>query len=122
MRLVGANPNAPVEGFDRLPGISNYFIGNDPKKWQTNVPHYAKVHSREVYPGIDLVYYGTCGQLEYDVVVAPGSSPSLFRLVPEGVDRFYIDQNGNLVLITNGVRIQQPKPFVYQQIAGPDRR
>src|SRR5262245_48472775 len=58
MRLVGANANAKVEGLDRLPGISNYFIGNDPSQWRTNVPHFAKVRYRDVYPDIDLVYYG----------------------------------------------------------------
>lgn len=57
MKLVGANPKAQSEGFDRLPGISNYFIGNYPSKWRTNVPHYAKLRYHEVYPGIDLAYY-----------------------------------------------------------------
>lgn len=66
MKLVGANPNATVEGLDRLPGISNYFIGNDPKNWRTNIPHYAKVCYRDVYPGIDLVYRGDAGEMEYD--------------------------------------------------------
>jgi hypothetical protein len=58
LRLVGADPNARVTGLDPLPGKSNYFIGNDPKKWRTNVSNYAKVKVEDVYPGIDLVYYG----------------------------------------------------------------
>ncbi|HEV2177809.1 MAG TPA: hypothetical protein VGW33_11520 [Terriglobia bacterium] len=74
MQLVGANPQAKVEGTDELPGKSNYFIGNDPKKWRTNVPTYAKVRYQGVYPGVDLVYYGNQGQLEYDFVVAPGAA------------------------------------------------
>jgi hypothetical protein len=68
MSLVGANPLAKVSGFDELPGKSNYFIGNDPKKWRTNVPTYAKVKYEGVYPGVDLVYYGNQGRLEYDFV------------------------------------------------------
>ncbi|MGH9429195.1 MAG: hypothetical protein ACRD2L_23175, partial [Terriglobia bacterium] len=66
MKLVGADPKAQIEGLDRLPGISNYFIGNDPKKWRTNIPHYAKVRYCEVYPGIDLVYYSNRQSMEYD--------------------------------------------------------
>ena len=58
MKLLGANPNPEIEGLDRLPGISNYFIGNDPKKWRTNIPSYARLQYHDVYPGIDIVYYG----------------------------------------------------------------
>ncbi len=81
MRLVGANASAVVTGADELPGKSNYFIGNDPKKWRTNVATYAKVKYHNVYPGVDLVYYGNQGgQLEYDFVVAPGADPSAIKL------------------------------------------
>jgi hypothetical protein len=81
MRLIGANTMAAVTGAEELPGKSNYFIGNDPKKWRTNVPTYAQVKYRDVYPGIDLVYYGNQGgQLEYDFVVAPGADPSAIKL------------------------------------------
>ena len=55
MKLVGANPAAQVTGLEKLPGKSNYFIGNDPKKWRTNVPTYAKVRYENVYSGIDLI-------------------------------------------------------------------
>jgi len=76
VRVVGANPQAKVIGLDELPGKSNYFIGNDPRKWRTNVPTYAKVEYQNVYPGIDLLYYGNQGgQLEYDFVVRPGGDP-----------------------------------------------
>jgi hypothetical protein len=80
MRLIGANANAAVTGADELPGKSNYFIGNDPKKWRTNVPNYSKVKYQNVYPGVDLVYYGNQRQLEYDFVVAPGADPSAIVL------------------------------------------
>ena len=73
LQLLGANAHAVVTGSDELPGKSNYFIGNDPSKWRTNVPTYAKVRYESVYPGVDLVYYGAQGgELEYDFVVAPG--------------------------------------------------
>ena len=85
MKLVGANPKAQIEGLDRLPGISNYFIGNDPAKWRTNIPHYAKIRYRDIYPGIDLVYHSDKEQLEYDLVVAPGSDPALAEMSYTGL-------------------------------------
>ncbi len=99
MSLVGANPNAEVSGLDELPGKANYFLGNDPAKWRTNVPTYAKVKYRDVYPGVDLVYYGNQRQLEYDFVVAPGADPSAIRLAfvsTEGSKRKAVGSgNGN---------------------------
>lgn len=80
MKLVGANPAAPVTGLGELPGKSNYFIGNDPKQWHTDVPNYAKAEYQGIYPGINLVYYGNQGQLEYDFVVAPGANPGEIKL------------------------------------------
>ncbi len=71
MKLRNANPAAKVTGTDELAGTSNYFIGNDPAKWRTNVPTYAKVKYEGIYSGIDLVYYGNQRQLEYDFIVAP---------------------------------------------------
>jgi hypothetical protein len=75
MKLRNANPAAKVTGVDELAGTSNYFIGNDPAKWRTNVPTYAKVKYEGIYSGIDLVYYGNQRQLEYDFIVAPGADP-----------------------------------------------
>ena len=76
MRLAGANPNASVTGADRLPGKSNYFLGNDPAKWRTGVPQFARVRYENIYPGINLVFYGNQGHLEYDFQVAPGADPA----------------------------------------------
>jgi hypothetical protein len=79
MKFSGANTAPVISGQERLPGTSNYFIGNDPSKWRTRIPKYAKVRYREVYPGIDLVFYGNQRRLEYDFVVSPGSDPSKIR-------------------------------------------
>ena len=79
MKLRNANPAAKVTGVDELAGTSNYFIGNDPAKWRTNVATYAKVKYEGIYSGIDLVYYGNQRQLEYDFIVAPGADPRRIR-------------------------------------------
>ena len=100
MKLPGANP-AAVTGEDALPGKSNYFIGNDPRKWLGNLPNYAKVRYRAVYPGVDLVYYGNPGQLEYDFVVAPGADPKAIRLDFSGARRIRVDRaTGDSLLAT----------------------
>src|SRR5206468_10291421 len=75
LQLVGANPTPHIAGLEELPGKVNYLLGNDATKWHTNIPTYAKVQYEGVYPGVDLVYYGQQGHLEYDFVVAPGVEP-----------------------------------------------
>jgi len=118
MKVVGANAEAKLVGLDELPGKSNYFIGNDPKKWRTGIPHYGKVRYQEVYPGVDLVFYGNPRQLEYDFVVAPGADPQAITLAFEGTDKLEIDSEGNLVLHIAGGHLIQRTPIIYQDIGG----
>jgi hypothetical protein len=121
MRLVGANPAPQVVGLDVLSAKSNYFIGNDPQKWRTAVPNYARVEYRDVYPGVNLVYHGNQGQLEYDFVVAPGVSPRTIKLAFKGAQKLRIDAQGDLILQTPGGEIRQHKPLVYQEVNGVKR-
>src|SRR5438034_955650 len=118
MKLVGANPKPQLTGEEELPGKVNYFIGNDPKKWRTNISTYAKVKYREVYPGIDLVHYGNQRQLEYDFVVAPGADPKAIRLGFEGAETMEIDARGDLLLHTPEGDVRQHKPVIYQEFDG----
>lgn len=118
MALVGANADAQASGVEELPGKVNYFVGKDSAKWRTNVPTYGKVRYREVYKGIDLVYYGNQRQLEYDFVVAPGADPEKILLRFEGADAIKIDAQGNLVLYTANGELRQHKPVVYQEVEG----
>jgi len=118
MKLVGANPKPDMRGVDELSGKSNYFIGNDPSKWRTNVPNYAKVEYREVYPGINLVHYGDGGQLEHDFVVAAGADPSAIRFAVEGADKLELDAQGDLVLHGAGTEARLRKPVIYQEANG----
>jgi len=114
MQLVGANASAKVSGGDELPGKSNYFRGNDPQKWRTNVSNYAKVKYQEVYPGIDLVYYGNHGKLEYDFVVAPGADPRAIKFDIRGAEKVELSAQGDLVLQADGGEIALRKPVVFQ--------
>src|ERR1700733_961061 len=118
MKLRNANLAAKVTGADELAGTSNYFIGNDPAKWRTDVVNYAKVKYEGIYPGIDLVYYGNQRQLEYDFVVAPGADPHRIQFDVRGAKHISRDEHGDLVLqISNGV-VRWRKPVVYQERDG----
>jgi hypothetical protein len=127
MKLVGANAAAGISGLEQLPGTSNYFIGNDPNKWRTAVPNYAKVRYQGVYPGVDLVYYGNQRQLEYDFVVAPGADPRSIKLdftgmvgdPAKGAHRtsLRIDDNGDLIVRLNDTEVSFQKPIAYQLVS-----
>ena len=118
MRLVGANSTPQVAGIDELPGQSHYFIGNDPQRWRTGVSNYARVQYHDVYPGVDLVYYGNQQQLEYDFILAPDANPNSIQLAFTGADQLAVDAQGDLVLRTAGGDIRQHKPIIYQNVNG----
>ena len=114
MKLLAANPSPSVIGLEELPGKSNYFVGNDSRKWRIDIPTYARVKFGSVYPGVDLVYYGTQSELEYDFIVAPGSDPKTIALAFEGTDKIEVDATGDLVVHTVCGEVRQHKPFIYQ--------
>jgi hypothetical protein len=118
MQLIGANPHPHVRGVQELPGKVNYFHSNEPTQWHTNIPTYAKVAYEKIYPGIDLIYYGTQGKLEYDFVVAPGADPKAIRFCFEGADQLAVDGQGDLILHTSGGQVRQHKPRIYQEVHG----
>jgi hypothetical protein len=121
MRVVGARPDAEIAGREQLPGRVNYLVGRDPARWRTGIPTYARVHYRDVYPGIDLVYHGDQRRLEYDFVVRAGADPKKIRLAFEGAGRPTIDRDGHLTLHLAGGALRQLRPVVYQEVGGVRR-
>jgi hypothetical protein len=115
MNLLGANRVESASGEEPLPGKANYFTGKDASKWQRDLPTFGKVRLSKVYPGIDLVYYGRRGQLEYDFQVAPGADASAIRMSFDGAQA-KLGANGDLVLRVNGAgtEVRFDKPVVYQ--------
>jgi uncharacterized repeat protein (TIGR01451 family) len=118
MKLAGADPAAVISGTGPLPGKSNYFIGNDPRQWHSGVPQFAGVRYERVYPGIDLVFYGNQGQLEYDFRVAPGSDPSRAELEFDGASQLEL-KDGDLVVTAEKkdnavVRLRAPQVYQYR--------
>jgi len=118
MRLVGANREPRLSGLDEIPATVNYFTGRDPQRWCTGVPAYGKVKYEAVYPGIDLVYHGDQGTLEYDFLVSPGADPGRITLAFEGAWSLALDRDGNLVLETAAGPLRERVPRAYQEVDG----
>src|SRR5579872_3060087 len=116
LKLADANAKLSVSGSDELPGKINYFIGKDPSKWRTNIPTYSKVRYAAVYPGIDLVYYGNDGRLEYDFLVSPNADPGKIHLAFNNTDPAIsdpkINDKGDLVLRFGHDEVRMEKPVV----------
>jgi len=121
VKLAGASSNSIVEGMEPSSARSNYFIGNDASKWQTDVPTYARVRQRDVYAGIDVAFYGHQQQLEYDFVVAPHADPGQIKLAFDGADQIRIDEQGDLRLTVDGQQLRMHKPVIYQETGGERR-
>jgi hypothetical protein len=121
MRLAGADRPTPV-GELPLEARTNYFVGDDPGSWRTDVPNFARVRYPEVYPGVDLVYYANRGRLEYDFVVAPGADPNAVGMRFEGADSVVVDERGELEVRVGDVTLRQHAPALYQEAAGGRRR
>jgi hypothetical protein len=121
MRLDGANSSAAVSGVSPLPGKDSYFIGNDPSKWRRDIPQFARVQYQAVYPGVDLVYYGNQGQLEYDFRVAPSADPNQIAFSFQGATVRIVPgdsgDSGDLVLSTADGDVRFHAPRVYQPAA-----
>jgi len=115
---AGTNAAAKSEGLDRLPGTTDYFLGNDPSKWVKDVPQFGKVALRSVAKGVDLYYYGSNGRLEYDYVIAPGSDPRSIALLLSGNKHLKVDANGDLVIGMNKAELRFQPPVAYQEIDG----
>src|SRR5579864_7659365 len=116
-RLIGANRNASMEPEQRLSGMANYFLG-DREQWRTDVIGYARIKHRNVYDGIDLVFHGEQGRLEYDFVLAPKADPARIRLELTGQGGLQVDDNGDLVVSTSAGEIRWKRPDSYQDIGG----
>jgi hypothetical protein len=121
LRLLGSNPDSKARGLQPKESVSNYFIGSDPAKWHTKVPHFGKVERSNVYPGIDLAFYGNPQELEYDFRVAAGADPDTIRVAADGASAVALDGDGNLVLTTTAGDIRLKHPSAYQEISGVRR-
>jgi hypothetical protein len=113
-KFIGSNPEPRPAGGSLLAYRSNYFIGNDPAKWRTDIPNYTSLIYKNIYTGIDLRYYGNSRRLEYDFVVAAGADYSRIQISYEGATSCSVDANGDLIVETAWGRVTEKAPVVYQ--------
>ena len=118
IKLEGADPSCRITGEVQQASTSNYFVGSDPRKWHAAIPNFARVRYSGVYRGIDLMYYGKDGHLEYDWIVSPGADADVIRMSFETADRLRIDRHGDLVIQAGKNEYRHKKPMVYQEVAG----
>lgn len=121
MELIGADSNSPAMPEEQLVTRTNYLIGNDPVRWQTNVPNYRRVRFKQVYPGIDLRYYGTGQQLEHDFVVAAGANTREIEFKLTGGILRIDHHSGDLLLRTKAGTVRLRAPVAYQDRNGARR-
>jgi hypothetical protein len=121
LKWSGANPNADILAEQPLPGQVNYLIGRDPSRWHTNLPTFARVRYRALFPGVNAIFYGKNGEIEYDLMVAPGADFRNIHFGFEGARSMYLASNGDLVLELNSGEVRQRIPKVYQEIDGKRR-
>ena len=118
LRFAQANPNPDLRGETELPGKVNYFIGNDSRQWHVGLPTFEKIRARNVYPGVDAVFYSNQRQFEYDLVVAPNADPAEIKLTFAGAQSLRLDSRGDLLLATPSGEMRQRAPVIYQDVNG----
>lgn len=118
IKPIGANKGVRLNATSKLAGKVHYLIGNDPKKWQTQIPIYKEILYKDLYKGIDLKIYGTNNQMEYDFIVSPGSDPRNIRIAFDGIDALKVDKKGDLLIKNPLYTLRHLKPLIYQEIDG----
>ncbi|MGA7411992.1 MAG: SBBP repeat-containing protein, partial [Bryobacteraceae bacterium] len=116
--FLGADATAVSAGLDALPGKVNYLVGRDPKGWLQDVPTYSRVRYKDVYPGVDVLWYGRQGRLEYDLELRPRADSSRIAMRFEGAQNLALDANGDVRVQMAGGSLSLKLPEVYQEGSG----
>ena len=114
LQFDGAAAQPALVGQDQLPGVVNYYLGQDPAGWHAGVPTYAAVRYQDLYPGIDVLFYGNEQQVEYDFIVAPGRDPRKIAIRVQGADGLRLNKAGDLLLDSAGGPVTLRRPVIYQ--------
>jgi hypothetical protein len=117
-QLAGANRNTKLVTYEKTGGESNYLLGSDPSMWRTHVPQFGRLRYHNVYPGIDLVFYGNNGRLEHDFIVQPGSNYRSIRIRYGGQRSLHLTPEGDLAIAVGSGLLSVHAPRVYQERDG----
>ncbi|HSE41179.1 MAG TPA: SBBP repeat-containing protein, partial [Acidobacteriota bacterium] len=116
MMPIGVAKDVQIQGEGFEKARFNYFLGNNPKKWRSNVPAFRALLYKDIYPGIDLKFYGNdSGRLEYDLILKPGADPSKVKFAYEGIQDLQLDDSGNLLVELLELNVIQKKPRIFQK-------
>ena len=118
LTFLNANKSPEIVALNQQTGKVNYFTGNNPAKWKTNIPTFSSVLYKEVYPGIDIKFYGNNSQMEYDIIVQPGADPAKVNFSYDGIKDLKVTEGGDLEIVLNQGSIIQKSPVIYQEIEG----
>lgn len=118
MRLVGASSEPAIIAGNQVPGVINYYVGNDQSKWQLGVKQYANVSYRGVYPGVNMSFHAQQRQMEFDFIVSHGTDPAVIGMAFSGARKLATDASGNLVLSSAAGDVVLHKPVAYQEKDG----
>jgi len=122
LRWLDADPAPRVKTEGKLSGRVQFSLGEEPAGFQIDAPLWSRIRLERLWPGIDLVFYGTTRELEQDFIVAPGADPARIVLALEGAERARIDDAGNLIVaVVDGGELRLRKPAAWQEI-GKQRR
>jgi len=120
-KFKGANPAAKISGSEKLQTVTNYLVGNDPALWHSSIPNYSRVEYESIYPGVNVVFYGNHGRLEYDIEVAAGVDPRIIQMQFDDAQGIKLNRAGNLVLHAGKNEIALGQPVAYQETNGARR-
>jgi uncharacterized repeat protein (TIGR02543 family) len=115
--FVGADPNVRPSGEEKTEAVISYFKGS-PEEWKTGLSTYSRIIYRNLWPGIDLVYYGTTDRLKYEFIVHPGADPSLIRLAYRGASAVKVNGDGRIEVRTPVRGFEDDVPAAYQEADG----
>jgi len=119
--FVDANAAPRFVGAAPLEHKHNYFLGNDPTRWRTDVPNYEELVISDLYDGIDLRYHFNARKIEYDVIVKPGADPGRFRVRYDNVRDLEVTASGDLVVTAPWSTITESSPLIFQEQQGSRR-
>jgi hypothetical protein len=120
VNFVDALRSVKINGNNPFADYKNYFLGNDPSRWATNVISYKNLQYQNIYRGVDLIFYGSGDKLKYDFIVKPGASTQIIQLDYQGLRNIAVS-NGNLILSTSVNTVIEQKPYAYQMINGKEK-
>lgn len=120
VHFLNSDPQVQIKGTDAFPFVHNFYRGNDPSKWASDVAVYSGVRYSGIYPGIDIQFQNFEQHLKYDFIVQPGSNPSQIQLEYEGTDGLSLEYGHLYIKTSLGTTIEQ-KPYAYQVIDGSQK-